>query len=70
MPQIYNLVVQEGTRVETIGTVALPDDVEALAFGARMIRDIMQASKANFADWTLTITAEDQRLVGRIPFLL
>ena len=54
-----------GRRAEGLGSLGLAGDGEALAFGKRVIRDLMHGDQ-KYAGSILDIT-EGERLVGSIP---
>jgi hypothetical protein len=58
----FALLDRHGDHREEAGCLALPDDDEALAFGAAIVRDL-SAGATSYADWTIYIT-ESARLVG------
>jgi hypothetical protein len=55
--------------VENLGHVELPDDREALAFGKRVMHELMQKDGKQYGGITMDIT-EDERIVGSIAFEL
>ena len=63
----YRFVLRNdgGRRVEGLGSMGLTGDDEALAFGKRVIRDLMLGDQ-RFAGWMMDITA-GERPVGSIP---
>jgi hypothetical protein len=54
-------------RIEELGGVVLTDDAEALAFGKRVIRELLDKNPEQYARWTMEI-AEGKRLVHNIQF--
>jgi hypothetical protein len=58
----FSLLDRHGDHREEAGCLALPDDDEALAFGAAIVRDL-SGGTMSYADWTIYIT-ESARLVG------
>jgi hypothetical protein len=65
----YSFVVRnnDATEIEGLGGMTLADDGEALAFGDRVIRDLMREDAGQYAAWTMEV-AEDERAVASIPF--
>jgi hypothetical protein len=65
----YNFIVRnnDATEIEKLGATALANDGDALAFGKRVIRDLMREGAEQYAGWTVDIT-EAERAVGSIPF--
>jgi hypothetical protein len=65
----YRFVVRnsDATEIETLGSMQLANDDEALAFGNQMIRDLMRERAEQYAGWTVDV-AEDDRAVASIPF--
>ena len=64
----YSFAVRNGaTEIEKLGSMALANDDAALAFGRRMIRDLMREGAEQYAGWTMDV-AEDERAVGSISF--
>ena len=62
----YRFTIHNGTdKTESLGGASLDDDAEALAFGKRVIRDLM--GKSTYVGWTMDIS-ESERTVGSIPF--
>ena len=59
----FALLDRHGDHREEAGCLALPDDDEALAFGAAIVRDLSAGGPLSYADWTIYIT-ESARLVG------
>lgn len=48
--------------------MALADDAEAVAFGTRTIRDLMNGdAKQHYTGWTMDIT-DGKRAVSSLPF--
>jgi hypothetical protein len=64
----YSFAVRNSaTEIEKLGSMELANDDAALAFGKRMIRDLMREGAEQYARWTMDI-AEDERAVASIPF--
>jgi hypothetical protein len=65
----YSFVVRnnDATEIEKLGGMALANDGEALAFGKRVIRDLMREGAEQYAGWAVDV-AEDERAVGSISF--
>jgi hypothetical protein len=65
----YRFVVRNSdtAEIENLGSMQLANDDEALAFGKRMIRDLIRERAEQYAGWTVDV-AEDDRAVGSIPF--
>jgi hypothetical protein len=60
----YRFVIHKnGARTEELGFMSLADDVEALAFGKQVIRDMEH--KDAYGGWTMDIL-EGKRTVGAI----
>jgi hypothetical protein len=55
------------TSAEKLGAAILTDDDEALAFAARVIRELMQRDAKLYATWTMEVTA-GKRSVAGVPF--
>jgi hypothetical protein len=68
----YRFTIHNGsTKTESLGGASLNDDAEALAFGKRVIRDLMGKSTKPpnpYAGWTMDIT-EGERTVESIPLV-
>jgi hypothetical protein len=64
----YSFAVRNSaTEIEKLGSMELANDDAALAFGKRMIRDLMREGAEQYPRWTMDI-AEDERAVASIPF--
>ena len=64
----YSFAVRNSaTEIEKLGSMELANDDAALAFGKRMIRDLMREGAKQYAGWTMNV-AEDERAVASIRF--
>ena len=64
----YGFAVRDGaTEIEKLGSMTLANDDAALAFGRRMIRDLMREGAEQYAGWTMDV-AKGERAVASIPF--
>jgi hypothetical protein len=65
----YTFVVRnnDAAEIEKLGAMELANDGEALAFGKRVIRDLMHEGAEQYAGWTVDVN-EAERAVGSIPF--
>jgi hypothetical protein len=62
----YRYVLHEGaTQTETLGTIELSDDAEAVAFGERVMRDMPHP--ASYAGCAMKIM-EGERTAGEVLF--
>lgn len=66
MPHYHFSLHNNGTRIEDLGGVVLADADEALAFGKRVIRELLHKNPEQHARWTMEIT-EGDRIVRSIP---
>jgi hypothetical protein len=67
MPRFYNFALK-GLRAEPLGLVALPNDLEAVAFADRMIGEMKAAQDfREYAGCSMGIS-EDDRTVAIISF--
>jgi hypothetical protein len=58
---------KNGSSFEGLGSATLDDDAEALAFGRRVVQELMHKNTERYAGWTMEIT-EGERAVGSFPF--
>jgi hypothetical protein len=57
-----------GTKdTENLGGMDFANDAEAVAFGKRIIRDLMDRAAKQYANWTMEIR-EGERAVRSLPF--
>jgi hypothetical protein len=65
----YSFVVRnnDATEIEKLGAMELANDNAALAFGRRMIRDLMREGAEQHAGWTMDV-AKGERAVASILF--
>ena len=65
----YTFVVRnnDAAEIEKLGAMELANDGEALAFGKRVIRDLMHEGTEQYTGWTVDVN-EAERAVGSIPF--
>jgi hypothetical protein len=69
MPHYCFSLQNNGARIDDLGGVVLADDVEALAFGRRVIRELLDKNPEQHARWTMDIT-EGDRTVRSVPLEL
>jgi len=63
----YQFNLHDDTRHEELGSVALVDDDAAIAFGKRVIRDLLRKDDEHLHGWTMEIAA-GERSVASIRF--
>jgi hypothetical protein len=66
LPRIYNFALK-GLRAEPLGQVALPNDLEAVAFADRLIGEMKAQDFREYAGCSVGIS-EDDRTVAIISF--
>src|SRR4051794_37580619 len=49
----YHFGIKSTKRIEDLGAMDLANDAEALAFGRRIIRDLMDGAAKQYAHWTM-----------------
>lgn len=65
----YHFSLQnEGARIDDLGGLVLANDAEALAFGRRVIRELLHNNPEQHTLWTMDIT-EGDRIVRSIPLV-
>jgi hypothetical protein len=57
----------DGSSREKNGSVTLPNDGAARAFGERVIREMTNGNLAQYAGWTMDV-ANGERAVCSLPF--
>jgi hypothetical protein len=67
MPHYTFSIRDTGTVTEKLGSDVLDNDAEALAFGRRVIRDLMREDEGLYFGWSMDI-ADGDRAVGSIFF--
>jgi hypothetical protein len=67
MPAYQFVTRNNGTGSEHLGWMDLLDDATAIAFGNRLMRDMMHGAPRRYAGWTINIT-QDTRTVGSVRF--
>ena len=60
----YQFSLHTDTEVEELGSMALVDDAEALAFGKQVIRDLLDKDDDHCSGWTLEIIDGDRRIAS------
>jgi Domain of unknown function (DUF6894) len=63
----YHFEIRSTKDTEDLGGMDLPDDAEAVAFGKRIIRDLMDRAGEQYESWTMEIR-EGERAVRSLPF--
>jgi hypothetical protein len=66
MPNYHFDLQNNGARIEDIAGVTLANDGEAIAFGKRVIRELLDKNPEQRERWTMDIT-EGERTVHSIP---
>jgi hypothetical protein len=56
-----------GTKSEDLGCDAFDNDAGAIAFGKRIIEDLLRDESKQYIGWIMDIV-QDARAVGSIPF--
>jgi hypothetical protein len=69
MPFYYFDLQNGGNRLDALSGVTLADDGAALAFGKRLMRELLDRNPEQHARWTMEIN-EGERTVHRIPLEL
>ena len=67
MSHYYFVIRGRASESEDLGGMSLSDDGEALAFGERVIRDLMREDARQYIGSIISVT-EGQRAVGSIAF--
>jgi hypothetical protein len=65
MPTYLYVLHESATQTETLGTIELSDDAEAVAFGERVMRDMPHS--ASYAGCAMKIM-EGERTAGEVLF--
>jgi hypothetical protein len=63
----YYFVIRGTKDTEDLGAMDFADDIEAVAFGKQIIRDLMDRAAKQHANWTMEIR-EGERAVRSVPF--
>jgi hypothetical protein len=63
----YHFEIRSTKDTEDLGGMDLADDAEAVAFGKRIIRDLMDRAAEQYESWTMEIR-ESERVVRSLPF--
>jgi hypothetical protein len=62
---VYRFVLQQNGQLEELGTIPLPDDNEAIAFGKTVVREMVENDPAPYAGAIMDVI-EGERAVGSI----
>jgi hypothetical protein len=65
MPNYCYVLHDRAIQTETLGTIELSDDAEAVAFGERVMREMKRP--ASYAGWAMKIM-EGERSAGEVLF--
>lgn len=68
MPHYHFCLQNEGDRIDDLGGLVLANDAAALAFGRRVIRELLHNNPEQHACWMMDIT-ECDRIVHSIPLV-
>jgi len=67
MQHYHFVMVDDHARMEALGSLALADDGDALAFGEQVIRELMDENARRYDGWTMDITG-GRRAVASLLF--
>lgn len=67
MPHYTFSIHDTGTVTEKLGSDVLDNDADALAFGRRVIRDLIREDEEQYIGWTLDVV-DGARAVGSVAF--
>jgi hypothetical protein len=63
----YCFAIQENSKIENLGGLAMANDAEAIEFGKLVVQDLIRRHSEQHAGWTMEIT-EHGRAVLSIDF--
>jgi hypothetical protein len=66
MPRYHFSLQNKGSRIDDFGGVDFEDDAEALTFGKRVIRELLDKNPEHHALWTMDVTV-GKRAVRSLP---